>query len=304
MKTSIATGPWPKLQRHWDIRAACNFIGGGTGTGLILGAAAAAAAGQTFAPALLAGLVFVACGLTMVLLEIGRPWRAFNVFFHPQTSWMTREGVVALPLFGCGGLALVLHWADGPQLIVQALTVLTAVTACGFLYCQARILRAAKGIPAWREASLTPFMLSTGATEGTGILAALAATGLAPSWAPAAALVFGLVRVAAWRHYGKGLKAAGVPGASLTALERIGPMFLLVGHGAAFLLLAAPAASPEFAFLPAIGGLLLATTGWWAKQTIVMKAAITRGFSIPRTPVRGSGTSRVVTKPNWKTEAA
>ena len=33
---TIASGPWPRLQRAWDMRAACNFIGGGTGTGLLL----------------------------------------------------------------------------------------------------------------------------------------------------------------------------------------------------------------------------------------------------------------------------
>ncbi len=303
-KKPFVTGPWPKLQRHWDIRAACNFIGGGTGTGLLLAAAAAAAAGQTFAPALAAGLCFIACGLTMVLLEIGRPWRAFNVFFHPQTSWMTREGVVALPLFGCGGLALLIHWAGGPGQVVAGLTGLAALTACGFLYCQARILRAAKGIPAWREETLTPFLLSSGLTEGFGILAGLAAIGLAPSWAPLAALGLGLLRLAAWQNYGKGLSARGVPAASMAAIQNIGPAFLIVGHGLAALLLATSVPWPGLAALSAIGGLLLAAAGWWAKQTIVMKAAVTRGLSIPRTPVRGSGTSRLVNKPNWETEAA
>lgn len=110
MRPTVVSGPWPRLQRAWDIRAACNFIGGGTGTGLILLALAAALGGADWLPALLLGLLFVGFGLTMVLFEIGRPWRALNVFLHPQTSWMTREGVLALPLFGAGVAAAAAEW--------------------------------------------------------------------------------------------------------------------------------------------------------------------------------------------------
>ena len=97
MTTTLRGSGAPWLQRNWDIRAACNFIGGGSGTGLILAAAAAQFAGW---PYFLAGVLAVALigfGLSMVWLEIGRPFRALNVFFHPQTSWMSREALLALP---------------------------------------------------------------------------------------------------------------------------------------------------------------------------------------------------------------
>lgn len=301
MKTMFANGPWPKLQRHWDVRAACNFIGGGTGTGLIMFAAACAVLGLPFAAALVLGLMSVGCGLTMVLLEIGRPWRAFNVFFHPQTSWMTREGVMALPLFASGGLALLLHWADAPAVVVVGLALIAGLSAGGFLYCQARILRAAKGIPAWREPTLTPFIITTGLAEGSGILAALAALGLAPGWAALPALVLAAGRVVAWQKYSRTLASRGAPDASLAALDRLAPRFLLVGHGIAALLLAAAIALPTLAWAAGLGGLLLTGAGWWAKLTIVTRAAATQGFAIPRTPVRGRGVSRAVAKPGWQT---
>lgn len=287
MKTSFANGHWPKLQRHWDIRAALNFIGGGTGSGLIAGAAIAAIAGQPFAPALLAGLGFVAFGLFMVLLEIGRPWRAFNIFFHPRTSWLTREGVMALPLFGSGGLALLLHWSGSLAGTAAALSTLAGLLACGFLYCQARILRAAKGIPAWREAALVPFMLTSGLTEGAGVLTALAAFDLAPSWAALAALGFGALRLAAWQNYVKGLRTHNAPAASIAAIERIGLIFVTMGHGLAAVLLVAAIFRPELTGAAVAGGLLLAAAGWQAKLTVVIEAAATRGFAVPRTPVRG-----------------
>src|SRR4051794_33708871 len=82
-------------QRNWDLRAAGNFIGGGAGAGLIITAALAAASGAPFRLALAIGLGGVLAGLSLVWLEIGKPWRALNVFFHPRTSWMTREAIVA-----------------------------------------------------------------------------------------------------------------------------------------------------------------------------------------------------------------
>lgn len=304
MKTVATVGPSPRLQRHWDLRAACNFMGGGTGTGLILGAAAAALSGQSFIAALFVGLASIGFGLTMVLLEIGRPWRAFNVFFHPQTSWMTREGVLAVPLFTAGGAALILQWAGGPAVLVAGLLALTALTACGFLYCQARMLRGAKGIPAWREQTLTPFLLSTGLAEGAGLLAALAALDLAPAWTAPAALGLAGLRLAAWQTYRRTLATKGAPAASLAALDQAHPWFLGLGHGVAAALLIAAFVWPAAGVLALPGGLLLAGSGWLVKLTIVTRAAATRGLAIPRTPVRGRGTSRLVQKPDWMVKAA
>ena len=43
---------------------------------------------------------------------------------------------------------------------------LAAALALAFIYCQARMLQAAKGIPAWREPLLVPLMVVTGLAEG------------------------------------------------------------------------------------------------------------------------------------------
>ena len=88
--------------------------------------------------------------------EIGRPLRALHVFFNPQTSWMTREGMVAMLLMPVG-LASAVLW---PQLAPAA-----AVLALGFIYCQGRILHMAKGIPAWREPRVVPLIVATGLAE-------------------------------------------------------------------------------------------------------------------------------------------
>src|SRR5688572_30220669 len=138
-------GPQPWVQRHWDLRAAANFMLGGTGAGLLV---ASAIAGPSPRLEIAAGLFLVGIGLGSVWLEIGRKLRALHVFFNPKTSWMTRESFAALVVFALGACALV---RPEPWLL-SAL----ALAAVSFIYCQARILRASKGIPAWRAPQVVP----------------------------------------------------------------------------------------------------------------------------------------------------
>jgi phenylacetyl-CoA:acceptor oxidoreductase subunit 2 len=297
---NVASGPWPRLQRAWDIRAAFNFIGGGTGAGLLLMSLLAALDGRGWFVAAFAGLAFIAFGLFMVLLEIGKPWRAFNVFHHPQTSWMTREGVVALPLFACGGAALGLNLLGFDSFAVVALAAATAC-ALGFLYCQARILRAARGIPTWRDRALTPYILAAGPAEGAGLYVALAVwTDGGTAWALPLAMVLILARALGWVWYRKGLDRRGAPEASLEVLDRMAPGFFLAGHALPLALFgAALAGLPGGIWMTTAGGLVAAIAGWQAKRVLITRAARTQGIAIPRTPVRGRGQSHAGAKPGW-----
>ncbi|CAA7617001.1 Phenylacetyl-CoA:acceptor oxidoreductase (fragment) [Candidatus Terasakiella magnetica] len=177
-----------RRQKSWDLRAAANFIGGGTGTGLIVMSVAAGFFGADTAVSLAVGAGFVMAGLSMVWLEIGKPWRALNVFFHPQTSWMTREGIVAGPLVAAvAGCVLV---------PLPGLPLAAAILAAGFLFCQARILKASRGIPAWKQPALLPFILVTGWAEGAAMLVLL---GEASPLAFGVGLAAGLARAVVWR---------------------------------------------------------------------------------------------------------
>jgi len=91
----MSYGPKPWIQLHWDVRAAFNFILGGTGGGFLLFAAFVPAGQPSSRAALLLGLALVAAGLASVWLEIGRKLRGLHVFLNPFTSWMTRESFVA-----------------------------------------------------------------------------------------------------------------------------------------------------------------------------------------------------------------
>jgi phenylacetyl-CoA:acceptor oxidoreductase subunit 2 len=146
-----------QVQKHWDVRAALNFMLGGAGAGLMIWAALA----QARSPYPIAlSLVLVAGGLFAVWLEIGRKLRALHVFFNPFTSWMTRESFCALGFFAFGLAAL-----RYPEFATGA-----ALMAGAFLYCQARILRAAKGIPAWRTPWVVPLIVLSGLAEGGALL--------------------------------------------------------------------------------------------------------------------------------------
>ena len=236
----------------------------------------------------------------MVLLEIGKPWRAFNVFLHPQTSWMTREGVLALPLFALGAAALAANLAG---LALAALIALAAALLCalGFLYCQARILRAARGIPAWRDVALTPYMLISGLAEGTGLFAAFAAWAYTGAeWAYSLAGAFIVARILAWAYYRRGLAKRGAPEESLEVLDALALRFYLVGHALPLvLLITARLGAPGAVWLAVAGGLIAAICGWRTKLTLITRAARTQGIAIPRTPVRGRGKSHPGAKPGW-----
>lgn len=284
--------PWH--QRNWDARAAANFIGGGSGSGLLIAAAALQAAGVPYRPFAVGALVLIAFGLACVWLEIGRPWRALNVFFHPQTSWMTREAIVSVPLFASGAAAL---WAGG-----GVYAWVTAALAAAFLYCQARILAASKGIPAWRDPRIVPLVVVTGLAEGAGLaILGLAALGNPPplAWFALALAVLLVARAVAWRAYRRHLVA---PRPALAALDAAGPVFDRLSNwvGAPLAVVAAVIPSATLAgWLALVAAAFAVGGGWGFKFVLVTRAAFNQGFAIPALPVRGRGKPAPGAKPGW-----
>jgi phenylacetyl-CoA:acceptor oxidoreductase subunit 2 len=221
----------PRQQQNWDWRAAANFIFGGAGGGLMFFAALTALAGGAVGPLLFVGMALIGLGLTCVWFEIGRPWRAMNVYRHIATSWMTREAVIAPLVFIAGALALLTG-----QIIF---TLLAGVFGAAFVYSQARILSADKGIPAWRHSRCLPVVVATGFAEGAGLLA-LAAPLLAPNALVAIvliAIVTLVLRVILWKQYLAALADEGAPDGSLKALNAVDGQFVMIGNVAPVLLL-------------------------------------------------------------------
>ena len=273
--------PWQ--QQSWDARAAGNFIGGGAGSGLIVFAAVAQASGAALGGLMLAGLALVALGLLCVALELGRPLRALNVFRNPRTSWMAREAWTTTLLFPCGLLA-----AAG----VAGFAAIAAVLALVFVYCQGRMLQAAKGIPAWREPLIAPYFVTTALAEGGGwffVTDALHRSGTQEMLVGFGAIV--LARIFVWLAYRRRLVGSAARGAA-AALDRAGRVLQIAGTIVPLVLVVAVAMGavsgaliPTFA---AFAGLGAALAGAYVKYTLIVRAAFNQGFALAHVPVRGA----------------
>ncbi|HET9820200.1 MAG TPA: hypothetical protein VFQ16_00100 [Burkholderiaceae bacterium] len=267
-------GPAPWHQPSWDARAACNFMAGGAGSGLIVSAAVAGSS-----PLLTAiGAAAIALGLFAVWLELGRPWRSWRVPRHAARSWMSREALLAPLLF----VAVAAAWLGVP-----AATWAAAVLALAFVYCQARLLQAAKGIPAWREPLLVPLLLATALAEGAGAWLALTAGASAHGslWAAfALLLVARLVLWQAWRARVRTVRAA------LAAIDAAGAVFklaTLLPLAAALVAIASPLGEPGLRALQIVAGVVALIGGQWFKFTLVTRAGFNQGYALPQLPVRG-----------------
>lgn len=269
-------------QTSWDWRAAVNFICGGAGSSL-LAIAAVNGSGMPHSLAMLAGLALIGIGLVSVWAEIGRPWRAVNVTFHPQTSWMTREAFVA------GLIALLVTGA----IFTASTALLWAAGLAGllFLYCQARIFKAARGIPAWREPSLLPLVVGTGLAEGAALAIVLDIAAGAASTGVLLVLLIVLVvlRAAAWWRYRSRMNgSSNLPNRTRETLASIHSVMLVAGT-----LLPLVAAGTAWA-IPAwqtpavvVAALLAIAAGWQFKFAVVTKAAQVQGYALGATLRRG-----------------
>jgi phenylacetyl-CoA:acceptor oxidoreductase subunit 2 len=268
-----------RLQRYWDMRAAGNFSFGGTGSGLVLAAAFGFVIGAPSVQAIVAGLALIGLGLFCVWLEIGRPWRAINVFFHPRTSWMTREAMLAPPLIAASAAAV----------FDIRFVILAALFAAGFLYCQARMLHAARGIPAWCQKEVVPLILATGIAEGTGLFLMIAG---APTAMVVAALCAAILRELVREIYRRGLIKAKAPAGTLAWFALREEKLLTAARFVTIVLLALELAGWNTA---AFGGFMAVATGWGLKVMLITRAAFTRGHIIKHTPARGRDPSHLVT---------
>ncbi|MDP3758949.1 MAG: DmsC/YnfH family molybdoenzyme membrane anchor subunit [Ramlibacter sp.] len=277
---NLSVGPAPRQQYQWDWRAAGNFMGGGAGAGLLLFTQLSGVKGIAAIALVLGGLGLVGLGLFCVWLEIGRPLRAMNVFLNARTSWMSREALVSVLVFGLGLglLAGVSAWAAP-----------LAIAALAFLYCQARIVQGAKGIPTWRVPLTVPLLVLTGLAEGAGLFWVVAAWQFAGGALVALFGVLVLMRWLLWRAWRASIAGAPVP--ALAAIDRTGIALQWLGSAAPLaLVLVASFGTAQGALSAALltaAGAVVAATGAYFKFTLVTRGAYYQGFSLARLPVRG-----------------
>lgn len=271
----MSFGPKPWLQQHWDARAATNIMAGGCGAGLIAFTALAGGPWWTW----WLGAAVVCIGLFAVALEIGRPLRSLNVYLHPQRSWMTREALIALVLLAATAAA---------GFGIAAAAPLAGLVALAYAFSQGRILRAAKGIPAWREPLVVPLIIASGLAEGGGAWLLLAGTGHALAWP--LWLAFGLAVAARWLLWRAWRAKLRTSARALAVIDRAGRHVTLgtwLPLAAWALWALVPAGALAAWLLPLLAGLPALAAGLWFKFTLVTRAAFNQGFALPHLPVRG-----------------
>ena len=269
-------------QQSWDWRAAGNFMFGGTGGSLMFMTAAASFPESPPDVLGLVSLLIVAAGLALVWLEIGRPWRFLNVYFNPGTSWMTREAVAVLILF-----ALALAGVGWHQPILIGLAGLAGLV---FLYCQMMMLRASKGVPAWRLPAISPLVISTGLSEGVALLLLLSLTAAAYDWLRYLLLALIVLRAYAWWNYQAELADASAAKATRDVLTGMHRDMLVFGVALpAILLLTAWGAPGAARLLNSIAAVLVLLSGWYVKFALVTRVAHLQGFALgqPRRQAAG-----------------
>jgi phenylacetyl-CoA:acceptor oxidoreductase subunit 2 len=199
---------------------------------------------------------------------------------------MSREAIVA---------ALLLPTAIAAALGVAAVASLAGVLALAFIYAQARMLNAARGIPAWRAPRVVALLVATALAEGGGLFLLSSMLHTAGNVALA---VVAMVAIAArwifWRRYRATLAAAPQALAALDAaavvLRWAGTVVPLALVAAALALVVAGAGPIDTGIagaLAALGGVSAVAAGAWLKLTLVTRAGFNQGFALTRLPVRG-----------------
>lgn len=282
-----------KLQTFWDWRAAMNWCFGGLASGFAIVSWIMYLTGGLPADQLrwhnFGAAVLMSIGLFFVFLKIGRKFRFWRAISRPHTSWMTRE-LYAVAVFFPAVLAGM--FLDNPAIYAVA-----GLSAAAFLWCQAKILHMAKGIPAWRAPSIPAMIVATGLLEGFGLLLGLGAIeawqvatgfGLRP-WGIELPQVFPLIGIALilanaalWRMYRGTARANGIPPLSRDVLARTSPVLHGLGHAVPLALLVGAIVFQDInVVLFGTAGVLMIAGGLFWKFMIVARASYQQGFAAP-----------------------
>ncbi|MGO4261735.1 dimethyl sulfoxide reductase anchor subunit family protein [Lysobacter sp. TAB13] len=185
---------------------------------------------RVFAFAMLAALVLVSVGLFASTLHLGKPLRAWRAFSQWRSSWLSREGVMAVvtyvPALGLLLGAVRESGAAMPMLLSAGVPVCALIT----VVCTAMIYASLKPIPAWRHRLVVPAYLSFALLSGAALLPVLAGVRFGGSVGIVAVIVLApltaALKLAYWRAIDRTPlpvsrgDAVGLPDRELSVFER------------------------------------------------------------------------------------
>lgn len=122
---------------------------------------------------LLLGFVLVSTGLLSSTMHLGKPLRAWRAFSQWRSSWLSREGVLAIACFIPASIWIVQAYLNQHYLSDSILAIALAALSVVTVICTAMIYASLKPIPAWRHAYVVPvyllFALLTGGLLGVSL---------------------------------------------------------------------------------------------------------------------------------------
>ncbi|WP_271679637.1 dimethyl sulfoxide reductase anchor subunit family protein [Thermomonas mangrovi] len=177
---------------------------------------------------LAAGLV--AAGLASSFLHLGKPARAWRAFSQWRTSWLSREGVLAVACFLAMGAVFLAGRSGMPPLALRLAAALLALLALATVYSTAMIYASLRPIPAWSHRLVVPAYLGFALLQGALLLPTFTGSALASGglWWACVALAAALLAVKwrYWRDLDRGLAmpsrgaALGLPQRQAAVFER------------------------------------------------------------------------------------
>lgn len=157
----------------------------GAGYGLLFWLGVLVAGGQAgrnptlVLTALVVAAILVSAGLLASVAHLGRPERAWRAFSQWRSSWLSREGVVAVLSFVPMLVLALATWRGGAPGLQLAAAVAGCVLAIATVFCTARIYDTLKPIPAWHNRWTLPNYLLLAAASGAAWLWAIGVLGFA-----------------------------------------------------------------------------------------------------------------------------
>ncbi len=127
--------------------------------------------------ALALGLALATVGLLSSLAHLGQPQRAWRALSQWRSSWLSREGVLALltmvPALAIGALLLAQPLTADIAITLGLLGMLLAVLSLATVACTAMIYASLVPIPAWRHPLVVPVYLLFALLTGLALLLTL-----------------------------------------------------------------------------------------------------------------------------------
>jgi sulfite dehydrogenase (quinone) subunit SoeC len=186
------------------------------------------------AVALALAFLLITAGLLSSTAHLGRPERAWRAFSQWRTSWLSREGVMALTTYAPAGL-LALAWVvfDGSPQVLVLLALPTMAAALLTLFTTGMIYASLRTIRQWHQPLTAPIYIALGVASGAVLLHALLQVWrpAAPAWATWLAIgstgAAGLLKWAYWRAIDGELRTYTVEAATgLGGLGKVRPLEL------------------------------------------------------------------------------